>query len=168
MAADDLAFPFARELSEQHDALRTTARWIEAEVHRLRHCQNREGFLLVPLRAFAHELGEHFRFEERHAFGLSARPSPAAATGPIPAEVLGFVGEHRSFERRLATILVRVEAGEALDCVVAPDILADLHDFFDELRRHDARETAFVAHGQGPDATGTGATGMVDAGGLRR
>jgi hemerythrin-like domain-containing protein len=152
MTAHDLAFPFARELHEQHDALRTTARWIEAEVSRLRHSQHREGFLLVPLRAFAHELGEHFRFEERHAFGLRSGPdAQAALPGPARHEaLLAFTEEHRVFERRLASILVRLQAGETLDSLVSPDILADLKGFFDDLRRHDARESAFVAHPEGP------------------
>lgn len=170
MTAEELAFPFARELHEQHDALRTTARWIEAEVNRLRNCQNREGFLLVPLRAFAHELGEHFRFEERHAFGLKEGPTSVRAEPHDPSSqgVLAFAEEHRAFERRLATILVRIDSSDALDCVIPADVLADLHCFFDDLRRHDARESAFVLRREGPEATGPGAPGVTESGLARR
>ncbi len=135
----ELRFPFARELREQHDALRATARWLLAEIERAAD-PHEESFVHGPLRAFRYELGQHFGFEEKSGF--------EGAFGSPDSEVQRRCGElvrqHRQFERRLDAILVRLDALQGLGQVLPPELRADLRCFFDDLRRHDAEENALA------------------------
>jgi len=133
-------FPFTQELHEQHDALRATLHWLEAELAHAGCNEHEESFVLAPLLAFQQELGEHFRFEERHGFGGADR----APQAELRREARELAQEHRTFERRLAALANRIAALRGLGCLLAPDLAADLRDFCDQLRRHDAREQALL------------------------
>ncbi len=138
----ELSFSFGRELREQHDAVRATARWLQAELDRAADLHE-ESFVHGPLRAFRHELGEHFRFEERGGFGgacASSDPEIRACCGRL-------LRQHGEFERRLDALLMRLESLHGLGQVLPPELLADLRCFFDDLARHDAEENA-LAQGQ--------------------
>lgn len=137
----ELGFPFARELGEQHAAVRVTLRWIEAELARQASCSRLDDSLQRSLRTFRQELGEHFSFEERHGFeGGFDSPEPE-----IQRVTSRLVREHREFERRMDEILDQL--GKS---TTAAGAVAALHAFFDDVRRHDAEESSLllrIVHG---------------------
>jgi hypothetical protein len=127
------AFPFERELREQHDALRAFVRWLEAELVRPGSLD-----VLALLETFGAELARHFRFEEEN--GLT---DAFGSHGPeIRRWSAELVGQHSVLEERLRAIRRSLEGAPA-GVVVRPP-LAEIAEFCDALRRHDAEENAFL------------------------
>jgi hypothetical protein len=146
MVGDELRFPFAGELREQHDALRTTMRWFQAELDRGEGerlgCARASEFL----RVFREQLVEHFRFEELSGFegGVS---SPDSEIQHWTAELMR---QHQALEGRLRALLEHLGGVHADEALPAP-LLAELRAFFSSLRRHDAEENALILWiSQGP------------------
>ena len=147
MTTTTIRFPFAIELHEQHAALRSTLRWLEAEIARRRERVFGERRFLALLRTFGDHLRKHFRFEEEHGFegGVGSR------TPEIQELVRGFELQHRSLETRLDALLALTATPTP---GIEPDVLLDeCLRFFHELRRHDALENAAFERGAPPESS---------------
>jgi hypothetical protein len=140
------SFPFAGELREQHDALRATLRWFQAELEgtpagRL-GCAPASEFL----RVFREQLVEHFRFEELSGFEGGAS-SPDSEIQNWTAELMR---QHRALDERLQGLRRRLAEQDQQGAVPVP-LRAELRAFFSALRRHDAEENALILWiSQGP------------------
>ena len=146
MDSPEFRFPFASELREQHDALRTAIRWFQAELARgpgeRLECARAFQFL----RMFREQLVEHFRFEELSGFegGVSSPDSQ------IQALTQDLMRQHQGLEKDLLALLERLESMRAQEELPAP-LLAWVRSFFSALRRHDAEENALILWiSQGP------------------
>lgn len=139
MTIHEPAFPFARELREQHDALRAVVRWFLAEAGRKPGGPAQHARGLELLRLFRDELHHHFRFEEQGAFqdGMSSRDRS------IRGWTQELVRQHRDFEARLDALLGDLERSPAAGGVPAA-LLAKLANLLGALRRHDAEENALL------------------------
>lgn len=140
MATADLKFPFARELREQHDALRTALRWFCAEAEQGRPRGGAAGNAAFEiLRVIRDQLIQHFRFEELNGFegGLGSHEPE------IQRRVQELVSQHRAFEARLDGCLDRLGRSGTEPAIPAP-LLTDLAAFLVDLRRHDAEENALL------------------------
>ena len=138
MAAADLKFPFARELQEQHDALRTAVRWFRAEAERSHSSESGRVDAGEFLRVFREQLVQHFRFEELNGFeGGVGSHDPE-----IQRWTQELIRQHRAFEERLDALLLRLEGPNARKLSAA--LLTELGAFFGDLRRHDAEENALL------------------------
>lgn len=139
MTIHEPAFPFARELREQHDALRAVVRWFLAEAGRKPGGRAQHARGLELLRLLRDELHHHFRFEEQGAFqdGLSS------GDRSIRAWTQELVRQHRGFEERLGALLCELERSPESGGVPAA-LLAKLATLLGALRRHDAEETALL------------------------
>jgi hypothetical protein len=136
----ELGFPFARELREQHDALRTAVRWFQAELGAQRAREpGRAAHARDFVREFREQLVQHFRFEELNGF--------EGAFGSDDPEVQGWARElirqHHAFERELSGLLEQLELCPA-GAAVPGRLLGELAAFFGARRRHDAEENAFM------------------------
>jgi hypothetical protein len=140
MSEGELGFPFARELREQHDALRAVVRWFQAELGpeparepgRAAHARD---FLCE----FREQLVRHFRFEELNGFeGALGSDDPE-----VQAWARELVRQHHAFERELTGFLEQLELSPAGSSVPDP-LLGELAAFFGALRRHDAEENALM------------------------
>ncbi len=140
MATAELKFPFARELQEQHDALRAAIRWFRAEAEQERPCGNAgRGDPREFLRVFREQLSLHFRFEELNGFeGGVGSHDPE-----IQRWTQELIRQHRAFEVRLNALLLRLEESGDDPGIPAP-LLSELGVFFGDLRRHDAEENALL------------------------
>jgi len=140
MTSPELKFPFARELQEQHDALRATVRWFQSEFDpgRLRG-QRRSGAASGFLREFREELIRHFRFEEQ--------AGDQAETGwrdpDIQPRMQELARQHGAFEERLESLQRRLEAAGPESAIALP-LLRELGGFFADLGRHEAEERALL------------------------
>src|SRR5262245_37798545 len=108
----EVEFPFARELGEQHAAVRSTVKWLEIEIAR----SNRSGMpgevAVTTLHVFRVQMGEHFRFEERGGFDTGFGSDDA----DVLRRTAELVRQHRSLESRLDAILASIaRAAAALD-----------------------------------------------------
>ena len=66
--ANEIEFPFARELGEQHAAVRSTVKWLEIEIARSSPAGIPGEVAVTTLHVFRAQMSEHFRFEERGGF----------------------------------------------------------------------------------------------------
>ena len=146
MGDAELKFPFARELEEQHDALRAAMRWfdseLEADIAAGRDERRKAGEFLLVLRE---QLVQHFRFEELNGFeGGFGSDDPE-----LRRWTQELVRQHHAFERRLDALLSPLEQsgpGPGLP----EDWLVGLRALLADLRRHDAEENAlmlWIGHG---------------------
>ncbi len=140
MSDAELKFPFARELEEQHDALRAAVRWFQSELEAGRaggrdvRREARE-FLLV----FREQLVQHFRFEELNGFeGGFGSDDPE-----LQRWTRELVRAHHEFEQRLVALLSRLEQAGAGPELPEP-WLGELRVLLGDLRRHDAEENALL------------------------
>ncbi|NOT32320.1 MAG: hemerythrin domain-containing protein [Planctomycetes bacterium] len=140
MAIPELCFPFARELQEQHDALRAAVRWFQAEVEPAQPALAAERVNAREfLRVFREQLTQHFRFEE-----LSGFEGGVGAHDPeIQRWTQELIRQHRAFEEHLDALSARLDA-TALDAGIPAVLLTELGAFFGALRRHDAEENALI------------------------
>jgi len=139
MSAPELKFPFARELQEQHDAVRAAARWFQVDVERERASgcvSGREA--LAFLQMFREQLIRHFRFEETNGFEGGLGSSDA----DIQRWARELVGQHRALEQRLDVLISRLESGD--DRALPVPLLVEWRTFFGALHRHDAEENALL------------------------
>lgn len=140
MSDTELKFPFARELEEQHDAMRAAMRWLQAEVGPERKgppCSPREARAL--LHPFREQLVLHFRFEERNGFqGGFASDDPE-----VQRWTQELVRQHHEFEQRLGALVGRLDRiGDGAK--ITDDWLVELQALLRALRRHDAEENAVL------------------------
>jgi hypothetical protein len=139
MAVRKVSFPFSQAIAEEHDAIRTTMKWIENEVARSDAGAPRDSMsLLQTLHGFREHLVTHFAHEERGEFhGGKGALDPEIRSG---LDVL--TREHRGFEQRIAALIAAIEAApESLPASFAPV----MRGLFEDLRRHDAHETVLLA-----------------------
>lgn len=136
----ELKFPFARELEEQHDALRAAVRWYQSELE-TGIAEGRDGpreareFLLV----FREQLVQHFRFEELNGFeGGFGSDDPE-----LRRWTQELVRQHHAFELRLVALLSRLDQ-VATSRELPEDWSAELRALLSDLRRHDAEENALM------------------------
>jgi len=140
MATPELKFPFARELKEQHDALRATVRWFRSEVEQGRSNGSGGPVGDAFLRLFHEQLVKHFRFEELHGFeGGSGSNDPE-----IQGWTLELFRQHHDLEERLGALIARLEESGSVREIPAP-LLTELDAFFAALRQHDAEENALLS-----------------------
>lgn len=135
--ATELKFPFARELREQHDALRAAVRWFRALAERSGSSESGRADAREFLRVFRDQLVQHFRFEELNGF--------EGGVGSHDAEIQRWIQElmrqHRAFEGRLDGLLLRLKESGNDQWI---PLLTELGAFFGDLRRHDAEEDALL------------------------
>ena len=140
-------FPFARELEEQHDALRAAVRWFETELGSGRS-EGRSGAraareFLVP---FREQLVGHFRFEERGGLASGFGSDDQG----VRSWTQELVRQHHELEQRLDALLVHPgqDGGSAGRDAWQAELLA----FLGALRRHDAEENSLMLWiSRGPD-----------------
>jgi hypothetical protein len=139
MEAPELAFPFAGELHEQHAALRTAIRWLQAELASPDADRRTRARALEFLSVFREQLVQHFRFEELSGFDGGAFSSDSEIQGWTQE----LMRQHHALEAQLGTLIGRLEADAGAE-QVHTELLAELGDFFRALRRHDAEENALI------------------------
>lgn len=140
MTTPELEFPFARELQEQHDALRVAVRWFQAEVEREQPTRAGERAEAREfLRVFREQLTQHFRFEELSGFGGGV----GAHDPELQRWIQELIRQHRAFEERLDALLARLDA-TGNDAEIPAALLMELGAFLGALRRHDAEENALL------------------------
>ena len=146
MTSTGVRFPFSVELKEQHDALRATLGWMEAEIRgKGARVLAERGFQSL-LSAWRIHLRQHFRFEEEAGFDGAVTSSD----GDVRALAGDLVRQHRALEARLDGLLDRVAAPPGAEDPT--ELLLGLGRFFRQLRQHDALEDALLqrlAHGPG-------------------
>ena len=134
-AGHELQFPFALELREQHDAVRSTAKWLEVELERSSAAGESLDAVVETLRVFRTQLVEHFHFEERGGFEGSF-----GSADPVVRRRAGdLVRQHRALTARLDAALARDDRPRA-----PADLVGELRLFFRALRQHDELEDALL------------------------
>ena len=143
MPLNEEHFSDEKEIAEEHSAIRTIVRWIEADLER--QSANPEGIqgngpLLGPLRSFRDHVSHHFDFEERSGV------LPAAITLlPEGSPTLRkWRGQHRALLLRLDRSIGVLEEAAKSGGPVHVTFEPELREFFVQLRQHDVFENQLL------------------------
>lgn len=127
------------ELHETHLSIRTTLRWIGAELDPPagRKALGAES-LLEALGALCSDLERHFEIEEQGVFPFARSRGEA----PGPGELERWRAEHRALVRDLREILAELEGAVRTGATVPEGLRPALRSWFAALARHEEAESA--------------------------
>jgi hemerythrin len=125
-------FERAVELRETHLSIRTTVRWLGAELDPVS-----TPALLDVLRALASDLERHFALEERGVFPFARRREP-----PAPDELERWRAEHRALSAGLREIRAELERAVQTTGEVPVTLRPTLRSWLAMLARHEEAESS--------------------------